>query len=133
MVNTRDVAKQLYKNYIQKALECLESSRTAFAKSHWNSCVINAVHAGISAADALTVFFLGKRCAGERHAEVIALLKQLDFPQELQKKFQQLSALLDIKDLAEYEEKLVSQQDAEAAVKNAERFLAWVKEKTSPP
>lgn len=133
MVNTRPVTNQLYHNYLQKAEECLDSARDAFNKSNWNSSVISSIHCGISAGDALTVFFLGKRCAGERHTDVLLLIKEIDNLSDLDllKKLNQLSSLLNIKNQAEYEEKLMYLPQAESALKYAERFLSWVKNKTS--
>lgn len=133
MVNTRTVTSSLSKNYLQKAQECFSSAQDAFAKNHWNSCIINAVHCGISAADALTVFHLGQRCMGERHNEVLELIRQIAIFQgktDLNKKIQQLSSLLGFKNQAEYEEKLMTLNDADLALKHAERFLSWVKEST---
>ncbi len=130
MVSTRPVSSELFRNYIKKAEECLESSRSAFEKSHWNSAVINAIHCGICAADTITVFFKGERCSGERHAEVLTLFKEIDTLRsaDFSKKTHQLSLLLGYKNQVEYEEYLMSETDAESTLKAAERFLAWVKE-----
>lgn len=130
MANTRPVRTDLFRNYLQKAEECLTTAQEAFQKSRWNSTVINAVHCGIGAADALTVFFNGERCAGERHAQVLTLLKEIEplRTADFSKKMNQLNLLLDHKNRAEYEEYLMSAADAESTLKAAERFLAWVKE-----
>ena len=126
----RPVESALSANYLQKAAECLQGARDAIGREHGNAVVINAVHCGISAADALTVFFKGVRHAGERHEDAIALLRTLDFEQaELAQKARQLQRLLQIKNEAEYEEKLLRRKDAEAAVLDAERFLTWAKSK----
>ncbi len=133
MVNTRAVTNSLYKNYLQKAEECLTSAQDAFEKSHWNSSIINAVHCGISAADALTVFHLSQRCMGERHNEVLELIRQIKAFQgrtDINKKIQQLSSLLGFRNQAEYEEKLITLNEADLALKHAERFLNLVKEST---
>ncbi len=130
MVSTRPVNSELFRNYIQKAEECLESAKDASQKSHWNATVINAIHSGICAADALTVFFKGERCSGERHTEVLTLLKDIDALQtaDFSKRKNQFNLLLDLKNRAEYEEYLMSASDAESTLKAAERFLAWVKQ-----
>ncbi len=133
MVNTRAVTNSLSRNYLQKAQECFSSAQDAFTKGHWNSCVINAVHCGISAADALTVFHVGQRCIGERHNEVLELIRQIEIFQgrtDFNKKIQQLSSLLGYKNQAEYEEKLMALNEADLALKHAERFLNRVKEST---
>jgi HEPN domain-containing protein len=40
----------------------------------------------------------------------------------------QLSRLLGIKNAAEYEERLMNENDAQEAVRDAERFFNWAKE-----
>ncbi len=87
----------------------------------------NAVHSGISTCDALTVFLIGARHAGERHEDAVALLQTLDLPRDtLQRKGHQLSRLLAIRNAAEYEERLMKEGEASEAVRDAERFLEWV-------
>jgi hypothetical protein len=90
---------------------------------------MNAVHCGISACDAVTVFMLGVRHAGERHEDAISLFQTVGLPRDvLTAKSKQLSRLLGIKNVAEYEERLMGEDDAEEAVRDAERFFSWVKE-----
>ena len=128
-MRTRSVDKFLYKNYLKKAEECRQAMDDAYGRENWNAAVINAIHCAISAADALTVFFKGIRHAGEKHEDVIALLQTISLEQDVLKmKTKQLSRLLSIKNVAEYEERLMSKKDANSAIKDAERFLQWVKE-----
>lgn len=102
-------------------------------KKHFNSSVLCAVHCGISAADALTVFLKGVRHAGEKHEDVVQLIELLEFDRETIKvKTRQLINLLQVKNQVEYEEKLTTENGALVAMKHAERFLEWVKE-TLPP
>ena len=90
---------------------------------------MNAVHCGISACDAVTVFMLGVRHAGERHEDAISLFQTVGLPRDvLTAKSKQLSRLLGIKNVAEYEERLMDEDDAKEAVRDAERFFSWVKE-----
>ncbi|MCX6706918.1 MAG: HEPN domain-containing protein [Candidatus Woesearchaeota archaeon] len=128
-MKTRAVSKPLSRNYLRKAEEYSNAMNNEFSNQRWNSCVLNAIHCGISAADALTIFFKGVRHAGERHEEVINLLQTLDLDKNiLGNKTKQLLGLLDVKNSAEYEEKLTNESGALTAVKNAERFFSWVKE-----
>ncbi len=129
-MKTRDVNKYLYSNYLKKAEECFQSAKEACAAGRWNSAVISCIHSAISASDALLVFFKEMRSTGESHEDVIAMLRTLEFDKdEINSKTRQLHRLLQIKNKAEYEEKLMSQHDAEDALRDAERFLGWVKEK----
>ncbi len=125
-VRTRRVNKDLYKNYLKKARENLDTAKECLNAGRWNAATINAIHSGISACDALTVFMVGVRHAGERHEDAITLLQTLTLPKDiLASKGRQLSRLLAIKNAAEYEERLITQKEAAEAVRDAERFLDW--------
>jgi len=125
----RHIDKSLFKNYLRKSEECLETASECVKRGRWNAAVINAVHCGISACDALTVFMLGVRHAGERHEDAISLFQTVGLPKDiLTAKSRQLSRLLGIKNTAEYEERLMSENDAREAIRDAERFFGWVKE-----
>ena len=76
-IPTRGVSRQLYKNYLQKADELYTSMLSSYDNGLWNSTVINAIHCAISSADALTVFYLGFRHAGEKHNDVLLLLRNV--------------------------------------------------------
>ncbi len=125
----RHVNKSLFNNYLRKSEECLSAASECLKNARWNAAVINAVHCGISACDALTVFMLGVRHAGERHEDVISLIQTVGLPKDiLTARSKQLSRLLGIKNAAEYEERLMNENDAREAVRDAERFFNWVRE-----
>lgn len=126
-VKTRKVANAIYTNYLKKAEECFESMKENLEKTRWNAAVIDAVHCGISSADALTVYYKGVRHSGERHEDVVRLLNDLSV-ENIGKKIQQLLNLIRVKSAAEYEEKLMTQANALTAARDAERFYTWVKE-----
>jgi len=71
---------------------------------------------------------LGVRHAGERHEDAVSLFQIIGLPKAvLTAKSRQLSRLLGIKNAAEYEERLMSENDAREALRDAERFFTWVK------
>lgn len=111
-------------NYLKKAGECAAEMRHALEDRHWNAAAILAVHCGISSADALTVFHLGKRHAGQQHSEALRLLRQIPL-ENVGEKEGQLKRLLDMKGEAEYSKQLMGEAQARDAVKMAERLLAW--------
>ena len=128
-VRTRRVNKALFENYLKKAKECLDTAEECTNAGRWNAATINTVHCGISACDALTVFMIGVRHAGDRHEDAITLLQTLSLPKDiLSSKGRQLSRLLGIKNVAEYEGRLITQNEAMEAVRDAERFLEWIEE-----
>ncbi len=128
-IKTRNVSKELYRNYIAKAEEHFKAMNTEFENKLYNSCSLCAIHCCISAADALTVFFKGVRHAGDKHEDVVQLLESLDLDREtLKHKTRQLLTVLDSKNSVEYEEKLTSEGGALMMMKQTQRFFEWVKE-----
>lgn len=127
-IKTRDVERVNFRNYLQKAEECAGSAIENFEKRRWNSAGIMAIHAAISAADAICTYFLGKRYAGERHEGVIDLFRTAQIDKELlDKNTMRLSRLIGIKNMAEYEERLLHEDDATRLIKEMQRFLEFVK------
>ncbi|MBI2545726.1 HEPN domain-containing protein [Candidatus Woesearchaeota archaeon] len=126
-MKTRNVDKYKYRNYLIKSEEFFDMMNESYNKRKFNATVLCAVHCAISSADALTVFYKGVRHAGERHEDVVSILNTLGLT-DMQNKNRQLLALLDIKNSAEYEEKLMSEANAANAIKNAERFFKWVRD-----
>ena len=124
---TRDVAKSAYTNYLKKAEECIHASRNSFDTEEWNASAINAIHCCISACDAICVYFLGKRHSGEDHNDAAKLFKSIKENEAINTNANRIIRILRIKNMAEYEERLVRKSEAEAILKDCERFLEYVK------
>lgn len=81
-------------------------------------------------ADALTVFYLGERSASQGHRGSLPLFESLPLdPEELARNGRHLSSLLAAKTKAEYEERLLTEADAEDALEHGRRFCRWAREK----
>jgi HEPN domain-containing protein len=131
-LRTRPVERSLHRNYLKKAEEFYDSEIENYEKNRWNACVVSAIHCAISCCDSLTVFYLGFRHAGERHEDAAELLKQTDIAKnELDNQLKHFYVLISIKNSAEYEERLMFQDDAERAKKACERLFSWTKGKLS--
>lgn len=128
---TQDVNRSFYANYLQKSRECFEAAQESFVKENWNACAINAIHSSISACDALCVYALGKRHSGENHNEAIKLLKTVRSNEIYNINANRLNRILNMKNMAEYEERLVYQKEAEKILKDCERFLEFVNTQVS--
>ena len=129
-MRTRNVDRFRAKDYLKRADECKNSMQRSFENREWTASVINAIHAAIAAADALCVFKLGVRHAGERHEDAISLFSSIDrSSEEISRNCKHLQDLLQIKTEAEYSEKLMDMRDAEVAKKHAERLIEFVKSK----
>ncbi|NIM10500.1 MAG: HEPN domain-containing protein [Candidatus Aminicenantes bacterium] len=125
-LKTRDVSKSLYRNYLKKAEECLHAANNSFSAHEWDSSTISAIHACISGCDAMCVYFLGKRNAGENHNDTVALFKTIKNDESINTNANRISRVLRVKNMAEYEERLVYRSEAEKVLKDCERFLEFV-------
>ncbi|MFH1367713.1 MAG: HEPN domain-containing protein [Elusimicrobiota bacterium] len=125
-VKTRDVHRQFYVNYAQRSLECFHSAKLSLKSGEWTAAAINAIHACIAGCDTMCVYYLGKRHAGEGHNETVVLFKSINDSDGVRSNAKRLARILSIKNIAEYEERLVYRKEAEDAVKDCERFLEFV-------
>lgn len=125
---TRDVQKSLYVNFLKRAEECLHASQSSFSAQEWNASAITAIHACIAACDAMCVYFLGKRHAGEDHEAAADLFMNVKNGNEgIKTNANRLLRILRMKNMAEYEERLVYKGEAEKILKDCERFLEFIK------
>lgn len=124
---TRDVQKSLYVNFLKRAEECLHAARNSFSIQEWNATAINAIHSCIAACDAMCVYFLGKRHAGDDHEEAANLFMTIKDSEAAKTNANRLLRILSVKNMAEYEERLVHRSEAEKILKDCERFLEFIK------
>ena len=115
---------------MRKSDEFERAAAQSAARGDWDAAVATAVHSGILMADALAVFYLGKRSAAEGHEESVALLSQLGIERKaVDRAASHLSELLKVKNRAEYEERLLGRRDSEQAMKHLSRFSTWARGK----
>ena len=126
-MRTRDVSKSLYTNYLKRSEECFHAAKSSFNSGEWNASTINAIHACIAAGDAMCVYFLGKRSAGETHNEAVNLFKKIGATEEINTNANRIMRILRTKNMAEYEERLVYKTEAEKVLKDCERLFQFVK------
>jgi uncharacterized protein (UPF0332 family) len=127
-LKTRKVNKSLYSNYLKRAEECYISANVCYKNADWNAATICAIHACISACDAMCVYFLGKRHAGKNHNDAVRLFKTISIQSEnLNQNANRLNKIINIKNLVEYEERLVYKSEAEKIAIDMERFFNYVR------
>ena len=131
VVETQEVEKHLYSNYLKKAQEYLDGMNDELANGRWNLTVLAGVHCTISACDALTIFFLGRKHRGIKHAGAAKLLISIEGldSRELSEKTSQFISILDFKTPVEYDKTVFKESDARELAKRVARFHTWVREK----
>ena len=114
-------------DYLAKAEEFQRAASRSLASGDPSAAGMLAIHAGITAVDAITIHFLGLRSAGQRHADAIALVAQTAHPRraDLQR---QLNQLISEKKSVEYEGRRISSGDSEKMVKLSARIVDAAKE-----
>ena len=123
-----DVSKSSYVNYLQRAEECFHAAQYFLRSEEWNASAINAIYCGIAACDAMCVYYLGKRHTGDNHNDAATLFKSIKSSEEFSSNANRIIRILRMKNMAEYEERLVNKSEAEKIFKDCERFWEFVKE-----
>lgn len=90
-----------------------------------NSAGLEALHAVISACDAVTVARLGLRCKGEDHRELLHLLGRIK-EEGLSEVHRQVNQALSVKSMVEYGGAGLSSEETTRVVAQAERVVKWV-------
>jgi uncharacterized protein (UPF0332 family) len=125
---TKSVDPKKASGYVTKAEGFLEIANLALQNKKYDSAVMNAVHSAISALDALTTSFKGKR-ASDQHTEVLSLIQGIFPSQEYEEIKKQFTSLISKKNASEYQPDLMDPKEAEDSVRWAERILTKVKAK----
>ena len=109
---------------LKMAQQFAAAARSELANERWNTAGLNAVHCGISAADAVLIHTAGIRSSSPEHAKVSNLLEK-HVPTFKGSPRTQLVGLLGKKNTIAYEQRLLTQSEAQTLVTAANRFLAW--------
>jgi hypothetical protein len=115
------VASAQARQFLGKAEEFLTAARESLEAGHTLASTSLAVHAGISAGDAISGARTGQRAAGQDHAQAATLLNGAG--SEGKDAARILTRLLPLKNRAEYEPDDVPKATARRAVEQAERIV----------
>ncbi len=126
-IRTTAVHKSDYANYLKKAFEFHETMQDSLSKGKWNAVGLNAIHTGISAADSLLVFFKGVRSTSPKHDDIIKLITAMISHKDQKTHVSHLRNLIYMKNIVEYEVRLIDRDEALALSRHASRFLEWVR------
>ena len=107
-----------------KALQYQKAMNLAFDSELWDAAVSNAVHAVVLMANAVTGRHAGQYYADKDHGQAPEYLKEVTGSDASAAK-EQMSQVLALKALVEYEARGCRQKDASGAIKRVERFFSW--------
>ena len=117
----RHVNQVQVRSFLGKAEEFLTAARESLDAGHALAATSLAVHAGISAGDAICGARTGQRAAGADHGQAVALLGQAG--REGKDAARLLTRLMPLKNRAEYEPQDVPKASTARAVDQAERIV----------
>lgn len=120
-LSTRRVTSAQVRTYLGKAEEFLAAARESLGAEHRLAATSLAVHAGISACDAICGARTGQRAAGSDHGQAASLLGKAGL--EGRDAARILARLMPLKNRAEYEPADVPRATAKRAVDQAERIV----------
>lgn len=112
--------------YLSKAQQFCAEATTAITNARNDAAMLNAVHAAISAADAVCVVLGGRRSSDPDHRRAADLLQEIGGKStDVSGQVRRLRELITKKNAVEYESRLATTREATGAVQKAERFVAW--------
>lgn len=127
MARARDVTptdRGEARNSLKKAEEMSSAAASELATGHWNSAGLNAVHAGICAADAALIASAGVRSSSQDHGAVLALLEE-GVSEFTATRRRQLGGLLKVRNVVAYEQRLLTETEARQLTDQANRLTKW--------
>lgn len=116
--------KERFRSYRDRAEGLARTMEDADRNGQRHGAALTAIHAALSAADALTVFYLGERSRGQDHQELVALVSRLPLD-ESGAYARRLASILGKKTEAEYGASGVTVREAAAVVLQSRRFRQW--------
>lgn len=124
---TRSVKKSDYILYLAKAEQFVDTMKQAILSRQWDSAGLQAVHAVISASDAIVTYFGGVRSNDPNHRAVIGLLQDI-LGSEAAAASRHVNRVIAKKNTVEYEQRRLTQKEAVEMAGHAGRFLKWAKQ-----
>ena len=121
---TLDASDSQVTQFRTKALQYRKAMDLSYDSRLWDAAVSNAVHAVILMVNAVTGRKVGQYYADKDHSQAPEYLKEVTGSDASAAK-EQMSQVLALKALVEYEARGCRQKDASGAIKRVERFFSW--------
>ncbi len=115
--------------FLAKAEQFSAEAASAIASSRNDAAMLNAIHAAISATDAVCIALGGRRSAEPDHQRAADLLEEIGgVSTDIASQVRSVRRLLAKKNVVEYESRKASAREARDAVVRAERLVDWTRE-----
>jgi len=118
-----------WQEFLSEARRFWEVAETAYDPDHINQAASQAIHAVIAANDALCMFLIQDRPAGESHTQAVQFLRRAcagtEWEQEAATRVRQFADVLQLRSAVEYQGRPIKRERAERLMKQAKRFVEW--------
>lgn len=121
---TRKLSPDAARNYFGKAREFAESMRDNLQAKKWDAAGLSAVHAVISAADAILAVYGGVRSVESDHRMVVRLLEDV-LGKAASPAKRHIAFVIAKKNVIEYEQRRLTSKEASTIATHTDRFLRF--------
>ena len=124
---TRQVDRSTARVFWIRALQCAAMMEEALNRRQWEAAGVNAVHAAISANDAVLSALRGLKPASADHKDAARVLMSQLKDEDAQKAGKRLGVIVAKKSRVEYDDKRFTEKEARSIIFDTRRFLEWAK------
>lgn len=124
---TRQIDKSAARVFWNRASQCATVMNEVLERGQWEAAGVNAVHAAISANDAVLAGRRGVKSVSPDHKDTVRVLLAQFKDKDGRKAAKRLGTILARKSRVEYEEKRFTEREARELVLDTSRFLEWAK------
>ncbi|MEO8232271.1 MAG: hypothetical protein ABI638_08305 [Ignavibacteriota bacterium] len=128
-ISRKEVPSINFKKFRSVADNFYKGAEIAEEFEYYNASGVLLVHSAIAFSDAVTIKYSSKKCSGENHYEIIALLNEV-IPKNAGNRnaLNHLEKIIDHKNVVSYNGEIYSKKDITALKKHFERFKIWAEE-----
>jgi hypothetical protein len=121
---TERLPREKFEVYRERAEGLRKTMESSLTNHEYHGAMLSAIHAAISAGDALSVFYLGERSRGQDHGELVSLISRISL-EGATVQSRRLASILAVKTEAEYGSSSPSRKEVESLALQVRRFASW--------
>jgi len=126
---TRKVDRSAARVFWNRARQCEDMMEEALSRGQWEAAGVNAVHAAISANDAVLAALRGLKPSGADHKDAARVLLSQLKEDDAQRAGKRLGIIIAKKSRVEYDDKRFTEKEAREIATDTRRFLKWARER----
>jgi len=124
-IKIKQADKSSAKKYLKKAQDNHKQMLVALADNNYNAVGTLAIQCAISSADAICIHEKGLRSVSQDHLDVCDLVRSIPLP-DSKENSNILKRIISMKNLIQYENRIIYQTEANNIAKAANKFYQWI-------